>query len=256
MLEEDHNRCSKFDFQDSTGYILKHPQGLIAIGHTASIAPWSDPSIHLHTGSEEYYFLLKGKLEFIIRDFQLTLYPTEILMVSRSVPHAVTGGFGTMEHFGIRAPALDDKQVVSEIKSDLPYLYEGQRLISGDWGHRIPLEFPKHKNRWLIGAGSALYPSQYLIMAYLDFPTQAEANAGIGTRHQLHLHQKSWEYYVVLKGEKDLLLIDDTVIAVHAGEILEIPPNVNHALYNRRAPYLGFTMRVPVELNDKVIAKL
>lgn len=256
MLEETHDRYSKFYFQDSTGYILKHPQGLIAIGHTASVSPWSDPNIHLHTGSEEYYFLLKGKLELLIRDFQLTLYPNEILMVSPSVPHAIIGGSGTIEHFGIRAPALDDKQVVGEIKKDLPCLYENDRLISGDWGHRIPLEMPQHKNCWLIGAGSAFYQSQHLILAYLDFPTEAEANAGIGTRHQLHLHQKSWEYYVVLKGEKDLLIIEDTVITVHAGEILEVPPNVNHTLYSRRAPYLGFTMRVPVELNDKVIAEL
>ncbi len=255
MLEEAQDRYSKFDFQDSSGYIVKHPQGLIAIGHTASVKPWSDSSIHLHTGSEEYYLLLKGKLEFILRDFQLTLYPNEILMLRPSVPHAITGGYGTIEHFGIRAPALDDKQIVSEIQKDLPYLYENERLISGDWGQRIPLEMPQHKNCWLIGAGSASYQSQHLILAYLDFPTEAEANAGLGTRHQLHRHQKSWEYYVVQKGEKDLLLIEDTLIAVHAGEILQVPPNVNHTLYSRKAPYLGFTMRVPVELNDKVIAE-
>jgi len=255
MQKKLHESYAKFDFQNTTGYILRQETGLITIGHTASVSPWSDPNLHLHTDSEEFYFLLKGQLEFIIQEFQLTLYPNEILFVNPGVPHAIIGGTGKIEHFGMRAPALDDKQIISDIRSDLPHLYEDERLISGDWGHRIPLELPQHKNCWLIGAGSATYLSQYLILAYLDFPTEAEANAGIGTRHQLHRHQKSWEYYVVLKGEKDLLLVEDTLIAVHTGKILEIPPNVNHTLYGRKAPYLGFTLRVPVELNDKVIAE-
>lgn len=255
MLKKTRDSYSTFDFQNTTGYILTHPQGLIALGHTASVLPWSDPNIHLHTDSEEYYFLLNGQLEFLIGEFRLTLHPNEILMLKPAVPHAVVGGTGKIEHFGIRTPALDDKQIVGEIKKDLPHLYENERLISGEWGHRIPLELPVHKNCWLIGAGSALYKSQHLIMAYLDFPTEAEANAGIGIRHQLHLHQKSWEYYFVLKGEKDILLIEDTHVAIRAGEMLEVPPNVKHTLRSRGAPYLGFTIRVPVELNDKIIVE-
>lgn len=253
--KETHNRFSKFDFRDITGYVLHHPQRLIAIGHTASVSPWSDPNIHRHTHSEAYCFLRKGRLDFLIEDFQLTVHPNEILMLKPTVPHAIIGGQGQIEHFGIRAPALDDKQVVGELVKDVPLLYESDRLVSGEWGHRIPLDMPQHKNRWLIGAGSAVYKSPYLIMAYLDFPTEETANAGIGTRHQLHLHQKSWEYYVVLQGEKDILLIEDEHIAIYAGEILQVPPNVKHTLHSRQAPYLGFTLRVPVELNDKIVVE-
>ena len=248
------NCFSKFDFQNITGYIVgHHPQRLITIRHSAGVSPWSDTDIHQHTHSEEYYFLLKGRLDFLIEDFQLTLDPNEILMVKPAVPHAIIGGRGEIEHFGIRAPSPDDKQIVGELRKDVPLLYESERLVSGEWGHRIPLDMPGHKNCWLIGAGSAAYKSQYLIMAYLDFPTMETANAGIGTRHQLHLHQKSWEYYVVLQGEKDILLIEAEHVAIHAGEILEVPPNVKHTLHSRQAPFLGLTLRVPVELNDKVV---
>jgi mannose-6-phosphate isomerase-like protein (cupin superfamily) len=255
MVKEMSDSCFQFDFQKATGYVVSHPQGLIAIGHTASVPPWNDPKIHQHNHSEEYYFLLKGQLEIFVRDFQITLHPNEILMVKSGIPHAIVGGEGKIEHFGIRTPALDDKQVVGELEKDAPRLYENERLISDEWGHRISLDMPQHKNCWLIGAGSALYQSEHLIMAYLDFPTKETANAGIGTRHQLHLHQKSWEYYVVLKGEK-ILLIENSQVAIHAGEILAVPPNVKHTLHSRQAPYQGFTIRVPVELNDKITAEI
>jgi len=240
-------------FQETTGYVVRNPQKLMAFGHTASIAPWSDPQVHLHTHSEEYFFLQKGELRFSIDDFALTLQPNEILMVYPDVPHAIVGGTGRIEHFGIRTPDLDDKQIVGELKQDLPFPYESQRLISEKWGHRIPLHLPQHKNCRLIGGGSALYKSQHFIMAYLDFPTQAEANAGLGTRPQLHFHQKSWEYHVVLQGEKDILLVEDERVFIRPGDILEVPPNVRHTWHRRAAPSLGFTIRVPMELDDKVI---
>lgn len=91
-------------------------------------------------------------------------------------------------------------------------------------------------------------------MAYLDFPTQETANAGIGTRHQLHFHQRSWAYYAVLSGEKTLLT-DDTQVSIQPGQILAVPPTVKDRLYSRQAPYKGFTVRVPVELNDKIVVE-
>ena len=245
---------SKYDFLNTTGYIVDHPQRLIAIGHTASVSPWGDPNIHQHGISEEYYFLRKGQLEILVRDIQITLHPSEILMIKPGVPHAIVGGTGKIEHFGIRAPASDDKQVVGELGRKAPPLYENERLIANEWGYRIPLNMTRHKNCWLFGVGSALYNSQHLIMAFLDFPTNETANAGIGTRHQLHFHQRSWEYYTVLEGIKTLQ-IEETLVAIYAGEILTVPPNVKHTLHSRQAPYQGFTIRVPVESNDKVVVE-
>lgn len=252
----DANRV-KYKFQEHTGYII-HPShtqashNLMALGHTASVTPWRDNGVHQHTLSEEFYFLLNGRLQFLVQDFRITLQANEILMLYTGIPHAIIGGAGKIEHFGIRTPAVEDKQVVGEIPQNVPLKFEEERLLSGDWGHRIPLDLPQHQNCWLIGAGSARFTSQHLIMAYLDFPTAEAANAGIGTRHQLHYHQKSWEYYVVLHGIKTLQ-VDDELVSIEAGEILAVPPQVKHTLHSREAPYKGVTIRVPVELNDKIV---
>jgi mannose-6-phosphate isomerase-like protein (cupin superfamily) len=216
------------------------------------IPPWSDPHLHQHTSAEEFYLLRQGQLSLVIKDFRINLQPNELLMIRPAIPHSVVGGKGKIEHFGIRAPGIDDKQILGELTSDLPLQGESERMISGDWGHRIPLDAPQHKNCWLIGAGSALYESQYLTMAYLDFLTYEAANAGIGTRHQLHSHQYSWEYYTVLQGVK-VLLIEGEQVPIYAGDILVVPPNVKHTLYSRQAPYQGFTIRVPVGWGDKVV---
>ena len=207
--------------------------------------------MHKHRVSEEYYFLCKGKLKFLVSDVLLTLQPNEILVVKPNVPHAVFGGDGEIEHFGIRAPAINDKQMVSRIALQRQVSFEDDRLISREWGYRIPLNRTQHQNRWLIGAGSAIFKSRHIIMAYLNFTNVESANAGIGTRHRLHLHQKSWEYYTVLEGTK-ILQIEGKLVIVEAGNILAIPPFVRHALYSRSAPFKGFTIRVPVELEDKI----
>ena len=247
-----HKSCSRYYFQQICGQMVSHPQRLISIGHTALVPPWSDANIHQHQSSEEFYLLLQGQLHLVIHDFRISLHRGELLMVKPGVPHAVIGGAGAIEYFGIRAPACDDKQVVGELVTHVPLVSEDERLISAEWGHRIPLEMPQHQNCWLVGAGAALFASQNLALASLDFPTQESANAGIGTRHQLHFHQRSWEYYSVLKGEK-VLFIEGEQVIIQAGETLAVPPQVKHTLYSRQAPFQGFTIRVPVGLDDKIM---
>jgi mannose-6-phosphate isomerase-like protein (cupin superfamily) len=206
----------------------------------------------MHKDSEEYYILLQGELRFVVAGVAIGLRAREILMVQPRVPHAVLGGKGPIEHFGLRAPALEDKQPVGELDEDLPSATEGRgRELREKWGCRIPLETAENRNCWLIGAGRARFRSCHLILAYLDFRTTEAANAGIGTRHRLHFHEKSWEYYAVFKGTK-ILRIEDEIVTVEAGDILEVPPHVRHTLHGRHAPYEGFTFRVPVELDDKV----
>jgi mannose-6-phosphate isomerase-like protein (cupin superfamily) len=127
-----------------------------------------------------------------------------------------------------------------------------QREWKAEWGCRIPLGAAENQNCWLFGWGEAKHPSRHLILAYLNFPTMEMANAGIGTRLRMHYHKQSWEYYIVLKGRK-VLQIEEDLVNVDAGEILEVPPRVRHNIYRRQAPYEGFTIRVPiVEENDKV----
>lgn len=256
VQQKDENpiRAIKYSFERHSGYIVSPQtttQTLLALGHTASLDPWADPQVHAHTASEEYYILLQGELNFLVANTTLTLLPKEILMIKPEIPHAIIGGTGLIEHFGLRAPALHDKQVLSELPPTLPGEAYAEREVNADRGYRIPLASPKNHNCWLIGAGSALFKSHHLIMAYLNFPTPETANAGLGTRHRLHYHQRSWEYYIVLKGIKTLQ-VEDELVTIRAGEMLEVPPQVKHTLYSREAPYEGLTLRVPVDLHDKV----
>jgi mannose-6-phosphate isomerase-like protein (cupin superfamily) len=247
---------TRYTFRERSGYILDPSdagaaQKLIAIGHTALVTPWADPELHLHQESEEYYFLLQGELWISVAGSQVSVRPQEVLMVRPGVPHAIVRGEGLIEHLGIRAPAANDKQPVGEITSELASMQEDEREVRCDWGCRVPLSAAANCNCWLFGAGTARFQSAHLTMAFLDFPTDEQANAGIGTRHRLHLHQQSWEYYGVLQGTKTLQ-IEDELVEIKAGEILEVPPQTWHTLYGRQAPYVGFTLRVPVGWGDKV----
>jgi mannose-6-phosphate isomerase-like protein (cupin superfamily) len=249
--------CTKYIFQDRSGGIVDSrvtavPHNLFGIGHTAFVHPWCDPCLHLHRESEEFYLLLHGELDLDIDGVFVSLQPNELLMVLPEVPHAVIGGHGRIEYFGFRAPALDDKQMVGEIPLQIPKSGHIEREIKADWGCRIPLTAVENQNCWLIGWGAAKYQSRHLIFAYLNFPTPEAANRGIGTRLRMHYHQKSWEYYMVIKG-KEILQIEEELIDIEAGEILEVPPLVRHNLYRREAPYEGFTFRVPITSgSDKV----
>jgi len=245
--------ASKYAFLGCSGYILPPGKsaGLVALGHTASVPPWADPDVHQHEIAEEYFFLRQGILRFWVAGLLLSLRANELLMVRPRIPHAIVGGDGPVEHFGIRAPAPADRQSAGPIPQDLPRLSsEDQRELCQDWGGRASLSERRNQNCWLIGLGETRLRSAHLSLAYLDFPTYEAANAGLGTRHRPHLHQRSWEYYVVLEGTKTLL-IEDQQVTLEPGELLEVPPGVKHTLYGRQAPYRGFTFRVPV-LDDKV----
>jgi mannose-6-phosphate isomerase-like protein (cupin superfamily) len=248
---------TKYIFQNRSGGIVDSrvtpvAHDLFVMGHTACVSPWKDPDVHLHQQSEEFYLVLQGTLELYIAGICVEVQPGELLMVLPQVPHAVIGGQGKIEHFGFRAPAVNDKRPVSDIPSGILSVGQGERAIKAVWGDRIPLTTIENQNCWLLGWGAAKYPSRHLILAYLNFPNLEAANAGIGTRLRMHYHQASWEYYIALKGSK-VLQIEDELVHVDAGEILEVPPMVRHNIYHRQAPYEGFTIRVPlVGEDDKV----
>ncbi len=250
-------RFNKYTFQGRSGYVIGASAGaaheLAALGHTASVAPWSDPLVHLHEQAEECYLLLAGELRLLVGTSVVLLAPREMLVVKPQVPHAVVGGAGLVEHIGLRAPALQDKQIVGEIPQELPPAIEGdERELRRDWGYRIPLGAAENQNCWLLGFGAARFQSAHLILAYINFPTAEAANAGMGTRHRPHLHQESWEYYVALQGARTLW-VDEQTVTIEAGEILEVPPNTCHTLYGRQPPFEGFLFRVPLlKSSDKV----
>lgn len=250
---------SKYYFREHTGYLIHPAHGcpheLLALGHTAYVAPWQDAGMHIHDVADELFVLLHGQLKFAVADFLITLQSNELILIRSGIPHAIVGGEGKIEHIGIRSPALNDKQERGNLPRGLKPSYEDSedsRLAIGEWGIRVPLTEPQHQNCWLIGAGMALFTSEHMSLAYLDFPTMETANAGVGTRHRLHFHRESWEYYLALQGSKTLQ-IEDKLVTIQPGELLEVPPYVKHSLYSRGVPYRGITIRVPINLDDKII---
>ena len=225
---------------------------LVTIRHSAGVPPWTDQDVHLHKGSEEYYFLFRGGLRLLVAGSVFTLKPYEVLMVRPQVSHAVVGGDGPIEHFVLRMPATDDRQTLDRIPPGLfPSGDESKRELRLDGGCRVPLTEAKYQNCWLFGVGQARFRSDRMCLAYLNFPTDESADAGNRNhRHRLHLHQRSWEYYTVLRGTR-VLQVEDEPVEIHAGETLEVPPGVKHVLRATRTPFEGFSFRVPL-FDDKV----
>jgi mannose-6-phosphate isomerase-like protein (cupin superfamily) len=249
---------SKYPFRGHTGYIVAPwipgvAHGLVAIRHSASVPPWADGDIHLHADSEEYYFVLQGELRLLVDGAALTLRPHEALWVRPGVPHAVVGGRGPIEHFVVRTPGSDDRRSVGTTPPELPpLLHEGKRALQPGWGCRVPLTEARYQNCWLFGFGGARFHSDHLTLAYLDLPTDESADASWRRHpHQLHLHRESWEVYTALQGRKTLA-VEDRLVEINAGEILEIPPGVRHVARAIRTPFRGFTLRVP-QSDDKVV---
>lgn len=248
---------SKYTFRDYSGYIVAPwisgvTHELVTVRHSASVPPWVDHDIHLHRDSEEYYFLFQGELQLLVAGSVFTLKAREVLSVRPQVPHAVVGGDGPIEHFVIRMPGFDDRQTVGEIPAELfSVADEAKRELRFDWGCRAPLTEARYQNCWLFGVGQARFHSDHMCLAYLSFPTDKSADASRRSHlHRLHSHQRSWEYYTVLRGTR-ILQVEDELVEINEGETLEVPPRVKHILQATRTPFEGFTFRVPW-LNDKV----
>jgi mannose-6-phosphate isomerase-like protein (cupin superfamily) len=250
-------KFSKYTFDGYTGYVVapwlnNEGHNIASIRHSASVEPWVDEDVHIHENSEEYYFLLQGKLWLMVENTLITLEPKEFLQVRESVPHAVVKGAGKIEHFVIRIPATDDRKSISQVPEKfLPSAQGKQRELQEEWGYRVSVEVEANRDCWLFGFGQARFQSRQLCLAYMKYRTQKVADGYKDAyRHSFHAHQKSWEYYTVLKGAKTLR-VEDNLITVNAGEILEVYPHTKHIFHELMAPFEGFTFRTPL-VDDKV----
>lgn len=247
--------CFKYTFRDYTGYIVapwisgtRHE--LVTIRHSARVSPWVDRDVHVHTDSEEYYFLFQGELRLLVDGSVFTLKSHEALSVGPHVPHAVVGGTGPIEHFVIRIPGFEDRRTVDRTPAaPPPVIDEARRALQFDWGCRIPLTETRYQNCWLFGVGKARFHSDHMCLAYVSFPTAESVDAD-SHPHRFHLHQESWEYYTVLRGTR-ILQVEEGLAEINEGEILEVPPRARHMLHATHTPFEGFTFRVP-RLDDKV----
>ena len=251
-------RANLYSFRGCTGYLI-HPQKTgaaapIALGHTASVSSWQDGDVHFHALAEELFILLQGELRFLVDETVLGLRSGEMLVVRPSVSHAILDGAGIIEHFGLRAPAVDDRHSIGQMPSSLPGLsQEEPRELREEWGCRIPLSSDGNQNCWLLGGGGARFACDHLALAY-DHLQTAEAAAAFRDRDQLHAHTDSWKYSVVVKGQMTVQ-VDVRLVTVEAGNLLEVPPGVCHTVRDRQTPFAGFTVRAPLILDDSVVCE-
>lgn len=107
----DHTIVSRYTFPGCTRYIVApwlsgvgHQH--VTIRHSAGVASWMDRDTHLHTDSEEYYFVFQGELRLLVDGTVLTLKPYEVLMVKLGVTHTVLGGPGPLHASSPTSKAL------------------------------------------------------------------------------------------------------------------------------------------------------
>ena len=211
-------KLTKYTFSGYTGYIvapwvLNAPHEQVAIRHSANVEPWKDHDIHLHGNSEEFYFLLSGKLWLIVADQLITLEPNEFLQVRKNISHAVVKGEGKIEHFVIRVPASEDRKACGNIPQKVSGMVQSQkRELREEWGNRVSIENEENRDCWLFGIGQAKLHSPQMCLAYMRYSTQNVADGYKKAYHHCyHAHLESWEYYTVLAGAKTLRLEDEYI---------------------------------------------
>jgi mannose-6-phosphate isomerase-like protein (cupin superfamily) len=244
------HKTQKYYFQGHTGYLIHPTLGSahtrLALGHTAGLDPWQDAALHLHHTAEEAFLLLSGRLDFVVADCLVTLHPYEFLLIQPGIPHAIAGGEGPIEHFGMRAPAVEDKQETGPLPQGLRPGYEDDRLVLEEWGVRIPLVQSQHQKQLFISSGRDFFTSYHLSVGYFHAPTAEVAAIELQAAQWLPISWDHWVYYLVFHGSQTLR-IEDELITIGAGELLEVPPHLKPTPYHIDVPCRGITISVPAE---------
>jgi len=113
----------------------------------------------------------------------------------------------------------------------------------------INLALLKECDRWLLGKGNALYNSEYMSLHY------SETEKGwTEIDPYLHYHKEAEEYYVSLEGSLTIQ-VGNSLIKVEPYQLLKVNPKVPHGVVKVKTPFRGFTIRVPISIDDKVVLK-
>jgi mannose-6-phosphate isomerase-like protein (cupin superfamily) len=224
----------------------------ISINYNTIVPPWVSLGVYANESSEEIYYLLQGKLWVLVGGLVISLMPQELLLVKPQVPHAIVKSRGTTKIFGIRTPARNDNHFISKIPDKYPPVNEEKvRELRRDWGYRIQVSKNRKRNFPLIGIGDAQFYSPYIVLTYQNFPTVRAENPELSKQSSvLHLHKESWEYYLTIKGSK-ILQVENEILEIRSGEIIEVPPQAQHNVIDLETPYQGLVFRSPI-LPDKV----
>ncbi|RPJ48059.1 MAG: cupin domain-containing protein, partial [Chloroflexi bacterium] len=79
------------------------------------VEEWKNEQLHYHRVREEYYFVLRGRLDFQIGEATVSVSGGEILGVKPETVHGVIGGQGQVDVLFVRVPGgRGDKVVVGK----------------------------------------------------------------------------------------------------------------------------------------------
>lgn len=84
---------------------------LIQVWFNNTDTPWADDGRHLHTGSDEVFVVLEGRLTIEVEGERVEVGPGEFCCFRRGVVHAVVAVETPARTLMIRAPSVDDKHV-------------------------------------------------------------------------------------------------------------------------------------------------
>ena len=259
-----------FNLNELNGWIIgsefdeKSPyySSLFQLGRTNYLYPWKDPKFHYHTKSVEVYLVLHGELWILIDENAVKLKEKSILLVRPGIFHAVIGGKGLIQHYGMKVPSKGDKKVIKEENDDYEKLIKSiskssfnersYHQLNPNHGFIADLKVESNINCWLIGLWDVKYETEKFCFAYINFETLEERNAHTHQDH-LHYHSESTEWYFSFKNSQELF-VKDKIVKVPEGCLLKIPKGVPHKQLSLSFPFEGATIRTPI-LDDKIIIK-
>ena len=257
-----------FNLNELNGWIIgsefdeKSPyySSLFQLGRSNYLYPWKDPKFHYHTRSIEIYLVLHGELWVIIDKIAVKLKEKSILLVQPGVFHAVIGGKGTIQHYGMKIPSKGDRKVIQEKNDDYEkvigsitksgFNQSPYRQLNPKHGFIADLKENSNINCWLIGLWDVKYETEKFCFAYINFKTLGEKNTHSHQDH-LHYHSESTEWYFTFKNSQEIF-VNDKNVKVHEGYLLKIPKGVPHKQSSMSFPFEGATLRTPI-LDDKII---
>jgi len=110
----------------------------------------------------------------------------------------------------------------------------------------LDLNDPKNWNRWVIGMPeqvpkSSPFYSEQIQIAYVKNPKKGLLEKGVEHWHKSPIE----EYYLVFQGTLKVK-VEDTVFVLEPMQILAIPPNKRHKIFDYSFPVQFFTIRAPI----------
>lgn len=216
---------------------------LLDVGFNHQSFSWSDETPHLHTSSEEYFIVLQGCLNLLVNSYPVTVEPYQLVGVRANVPHQIIGGQAPIMNFLIRVPGkgkdklnLDSHDYRLELENGL-----------------VSIDLRQPHDDYLLGA--CLPGTHPNYSPFLDFTCVWKVDPTVEWRQEkLHFHNQREEYYFVLKGSLNFAL-DDSLISVHAGQILGVRAGAVHKVIGGKGPVDVLFMRVPGGRGDKKVVE-